>query len=327
MREIKSITGLRVISMDEGAAVGTVSQVVVDLSSGAVLGLILGNGAAERGVLAADIETIGTDVIMVSRREVARHLSELPELEQRKSATTHLLPVFTDNGRRLGVISAIFIDPYEKTITRYEVSSGAIKDLAEGLLVLPIIPGTVHGQDAVIIPEQAVSELGRETGGLFARFSQWGDSARKQYQQVAESAGKMVDTGSETLKKEAAVVREKAKEVSEKAKVAGEKIGEKATEAGAKARQTVAQLGETAKGGIAQGKPAEEPHDASAEQLVPVPADDAAAEQITPVPPDDASAEQIVSAAETTSAAPESDAPVSECGEHSCGCGGDSQES
>lgn len=227
MREIKSINGLRVITVDEGASVGSVNQVVVDLSTGAVLGIILGNGASERGVLSADIQTIGSDVIMISSREVARHLSELPELEKRKGAASHLIPVFTDGGRRLGVVSGIYIDPLEKVVTRYEISSGAIKDLADGLLVLPIISGTVHGQDAIIIPDSAVREMGRESGGLFARFSQWSDSARKQYQQVAESAEKMVETGSETLKKEAAVMRENVADLSAKAKEAATKFGQK----------------------------------------------------------------------------------------------------
>ncbi|MEN6643567.1 MAG: PRC-barrel domain-containing protein [Armatimonadia bacterium] len=238
MREIKSITGLRVISVDEGASVGVVSEVVVDLAAGTVLGLILGNGAGERGVAAEDIQTIGTDVIMISSRGVARHLSELPELEKRKSGHAGGLPVFTASGRRLGMISAIFIDPYEKNVARYEVSGGPLKDLADGILIMPIIPGTVHGQDAVIVPDEAAQELGREAGGLRARFGQWGDTARKQaqqvgdtarkqVQQVAESAEKIVDTSAETLKKEAAVVRERAVDLGAKAREAVTKLGEK----------------------------------------------------------------------------------------------------
>jgi uncharacterized protein YrrD len=263
MREIKSITGLRVISVDEGANVGTVSQVVVDLASGAVLGIIIGSGAGQRGVAAQDIQTIGTDVIMISRREVARHLSELPELEKRKGSSTNLIPVFTNTGRRLGVVSSVFIDPLEKVVTRYEVSSGAIKDLAEGLLVLPIIPGTIHGEDAIILPDEAVREMGRETGGLFARFSQWGEGARKQYQQVAESAEKVVGEGAEVLKKEAAVLKKEASVVRERAKV----VGEKATEMSARAKEAVTHLKEES---------------AAPEDLVPAPPHEAAAEALAP---------------------------------------------
>lgn len=281
MREIKSITGLRVISVDEGASVGVVSEVVVDLAAGTVLGIILGNGAAERGVEAADIQTIGTDVIMISNQGVARHLSELPELEKRKSVHVGGLQVFTASGRRLGVISAIFIDPYEKVVARYEISGGPLKDLADGILIMPIIPGTVHGQDAVIVPDEAAEEMGREAGGLRARFGQWGDTARKQaqqmsetarkqVQQVAESAEKIVDTSAETLKKEAAVVQERAVDIAAKAREAVTKLGEKEESAAIEAEAP----GEGAALAVVVEEPEEivpaAPHEPEKEQIVAV---------------------------------------------------------
>jgi len=215
MREIKSITGLRVISVAEGASVGTVSQVVVDLAKGLLLGLILGDGPAERGVSAADIQTLGADVIMVSSRAVARPLSEFPEMEAHRETSPAPLPIFTASGKRLGIVSSIFIDPYDRVVTRYEVSSGPLHDLAEGVLILPILPGTVHGQDAVIVPDEQVKQLGRESGGWRVRVGQWTDSARKQAQQVSESAEKLYETGSKTIKDEAKVVRDKAAKLSE----------------------------------------------------------------------------------------------------------------
>lgn len=227
MREIKSIAGLRVISVDEGANCGAVSQVVVDLARGLVLGITIGSGASERGVIADDIQTIGTDVVMVYRRENIKPLSDLPDLEDRVSHSQAPLQVITASGRRLGIVSAVFIDPLEKVVISYEVSSGPLKDLAEGVLILPIVPGTVHGEDCLIVPDDAVRELGRETGGLFARFSQWGDTARKQVQVAAGSAEKLASTSAETLKKEAAVVKQRAGELTAKAKEAAQRLTEK----------------------------------------------------------------------------------------------------
>ncbi len=270
MREIKSIVGLRVISVEEGANVGNVNQVVVDLAYGTVVGLILGEGPGERGVLAGEIKTIGSDAIMVSSRSVARVLSELPELESRQQPAHAQLLAFTASGKRLGVVSSIFIDPYDMVVTRYEVSSGPLKDLADGLLVLPILPGTTHGQDAVILPDEQVRQLGREAGGWRARFEHWSDGARKQARQVSEQAEKLYDAAGETVKKEAQVVREKATKLSEtagetvkkEAQVVREKAGklyetsseavkkeaqvvrEKASDLGAKTREAVTKFGE-----------------------------------------------------------------------------------
>jgi uncharacterized protein YrrD len=271
MREIKSIVGLRVLSVDEGANVGTVSQVVVDLASGMVLGLILGDGPGERGVLASDIQTVGTDVIMVSSRSMAKYLSELPELEARKQGSSAPLPVFTAGGRRLGTISSIFMDPYEKVVTRYEVSSGPLKDLADGVLILPILPGTVHGQDAVIVPEEQVRQLGHEAGGWRGRFGQWGETAKKQVAQVSEQAEKLYETSSETLKKEAGVVGETLKK---EAVVVKQRAGELTT----KTREAVSKL--TDKEDAAPGQP-------DADDMVAVAPDKPEAEAIVPAEPEE----------------------------------------
>lgn len=244
MREIRSIVGLRVLSVEEGANVGTVSQVVVDLATGAVLGLIVSDGAGDRGVLAADIKTIGSDVVMVSSKAVATVLSATPDLESRKQLSPEPLAVFTTSGKRLGTVSSVFIDPYDKVVTRYEVSSGPLKDLADGVLILPVLPGTIHGRDAVILPDEQVQQLGREAGGWRSRFGQWSEGARKHVQQVSEQAEKLYETGSETVKKEAEVVRARATKLSE---TAGETVKKEAKVVRAKAAQFTETAGKTVK--------------------------------------------------------------------------------
>lgn len=219
MRDIESITGLRVLTIEEATNLGTVSQVVVDLSQGHVLGILLNTAAGEQAVAAADIQTIGTDVVMVSNRQVLKSRADLPELDKfRRPANAAPLQVFTTSGRRLGAVSAVFIDPLEKVVNRYEVSAGPLRDMAEGVLILPVIAGSVHGQDAVIIPDEMVAKQGRETGGLLAKLNNLGLKVKEQYQQTAEKVEEAVDKGAEALKKEAAVVKERAGDLSEKAK-------------------------------------------------------------------------------------------------------------
>jgi uncharacterized protein YrrD/ElaB/YqjD/DUF883 family membrane-anchored ribosome-binding protein len=210
--------------MEEASSLGTVDQVVVNLAQGQVLGLIINAAGGEQGVLAADLQTIGADVVMVSKREVVQPLVDQPELAKfRRPSGAAPLQVFTTSGRRLGAVSAIYIDPLEKVVTRYEVSGGPLKDMAEGILILPVITGAIHGQDAVIIPDDSVAQEGRETGGLLAKLSNFGQKAKTQYQHASETVEKVVDKGAETLKKDAAVVKEKAIEFTGKAK---EKAGE-----------------------------------------------------------------------------------------------------
>ncbi len=215
MRDIRTITGLRVLSVEEGADLGAVSQVVVDLAAGNVLGIIVGSGSVEKAVRAEDIQTIGTDVVMISSRDVAGAVQEHPELAAHRREPVNPLGVFTKSGRKLGIVATVFIDPLDKVVTRYEVSAGPLKDVTDGILTLPVIDGTIHGQDAIILPDAAVAQFGREIGGLRAALGRLGETAGVKYRQAADGVEKVVESSSETLRKNARVAREKAAELSE----------------------------------------------------------------------------------------------------------------
>jgi len=194
MRDIASIIGLKVISSKEGREVGTVSQAIVSLSSGELEGLIVGKGPSEKGIEAADIEVIGSDAVMVSTHRVARHLSELPGLmEKRRDPAAGPREVLTAAGRRLGVLSTIYIDPATKRVSRYEVSGGAWRDITEGVLSLQPFAGTVDGRDSVVVPAAAMSAPPGE-GGLKQQLAKFGELARSQAQQAAESLSETGDS-------------------------------------------------------------------------------------------------------------------------------------
>lgn len=301
MREIGSIVGLRVLTLDEAVSIGTVSQVVVDLAQGHVLGLILQTSAGERAVAADAIHTIGADVVMVVDRKTVLTTLELPELQKfRRAANAAPLQVFTTSGKRLGAISAVMIDPLEKVVTRYEVSGGPLKDMAEGILILPVMPGCIHGQDAVIIPDETVEQMGRETGGLLTKFNVFGQKVRGQYQQAAVKVEQAVDKSAEVLKKEAAVVKDKTGELTgkarQKAREAAQTMGEvvdKGAETLKKEAATVKEkaeeLGEKAKATVTTAWQGEESKDVEATEP-PAPTAETPAEPAEAAPEPDAAA-------------------------------------
>ena len=232
MRDVASIVGLKVISSKEGREVGTVSQVIVDLASGAVEGLIVGKGPSEKGVEAKDIDVIGLDAVMVGVSKVARHLSELPKLmEKRRDPAQGPREVVTDTGKRVGVLGALYIDPSNKRVTRYEVSGGAWRDITEGVITLAPMEGTVDGRDSIVVPISAFSEIEQGEGGLKAQFAKLASVARIQAKQAAES----LEEGAESVKRGVAVVGEKASEAAAKIKESSK--DEKAPEAAAKTEE------------------------------------------------------------------------------------------
>lgn len=190
MRETGTIVGLQVIGTSDGKLIGHVSEVVCDLATGEVVGLIVGEGPAEKGIMASEIMTIGTDAVMVPSASAAVRLSELPELmKRRREPERGPLMVVTDDGRRLGKVARVWIDPEAKKVTRYEVSAGLMKDLAEGPLTLPVVPGSVHGEDTLILPAAEVELLAAHSGGLRAKL----DELAKRVREQASAAGEQVE--------------------------------------------------------------------------------------------------------------------------------------
>jgi uncharacterized protein YrrD len=233
MRDIASIVGLKVISSKEGREIGAVSQVIVNLASAAVEGLIVGTGPSEKGIEAKDIEVLGQDAVMVGTYKVARHLSELPGLmEKRRDAGAGPREVITDTGNRLGILGAIHIDPANLRVTRYEASGGTWRDITEGVLSLPPMEGTVDGRDSIVVPTAALEAVSGSSGGLRAQFSKLGGVAREQ----AKQAGEALDKGAGALKRGVSDVGGKAAAAAAKVKEAGEG-------AATKAKSAAAQLG------------------------------------------------------------------------------------
>ncbi len=232
MREISTIVGLEVIGIADGKVIGRVSEVVCDLASGKLVGLITGEGPAEKGIPADAIVTIGDDAVMVPASDAAEPLSQMDDL-MRLRREGRPLEVVTDDGRRIGRVSRIWIDPVNKLVTRYEVSRGVVQDITEGRLMLPVIEGTVHGTDTLIVPAAQAMALSGHTGGLR-------DALRKLSQRVKEQS---------------AAARERAEEAARAA------------------RERVQQAVEAAKETIEESKHAQpaEGQQAPAEQAVPEP--------------------------------------------------------
>jgi uncharacterized protein YrrD len=236
MRDIASLVGLKVVSSREGREVGVVSQCIANLATGVLEGLIVGKGPSEKGVEAKDIEALGQDAIMVPDSSVARHLSEVPALlEKRRDPSAGPREVLTDAGKRLGVLGSVFIDPASLKVAHYEASGGALRDMMDGPWELHPMPGTVDGRDSVIVPAAAFQEAAEHPGGLRAGLAKLGETARVQ----AKQAAKGLDKGAEKLKRGAAVVGEKAGEAAAKAKTAGGAAAAKVAEVSKHAAEEV----------------------------------------------------------------------------------------
>ncbi len=212
MRDIASVVGLKVISSTEGRELGSIAQVVFDLSNGDLVGLIIDKGPSEKGIEAKDVSVIGTDAVMVETHKVARHLSEIPTLlERRRDVREGPKEVISADGNRLGALGTVYINPAEKKVSRYEVSGGAWRDITEGALSLEPGNGTVDGRDTVVVPTSLLSEKPATPGGLKAQLAKLGDVARTQARQAAEK----LEESNKSVRENVTVAAGKASETVE----------------------------------------------------------------------------------------------------------------
>lgn len=220
MREIGSITGLKVVSTAEGKSLGTITEVLVDLAAGEMIGVVVGRGPAEKGIRATDLKALGADAVLVETIEVAEHLSAMPELLQRRQALEQGLPdVITSDGRRLGRLGRIYINPETKAVTRFEVSGGKWKELTEGILSLPVVAGIIHGPDVVIVPAEILSESAGK-GGLKASMSYLADTTQVGYRRAAQRAEGLYEEASEAVRHGLTATRQQGEKLAEEIKEA-----------------------------------------------------------------------------------------------------------
>lgn len=199
MREISSLLNSEVISIKEGKRLGVISQAVFDLAQGRLLGIIIGKGPAEKGIRAEDLKTWGPDVVMVEHGEVAKRLSELPELlAARRDPGRPPQQVVTDAGQRLGRLSRVYLEGDKYLVVRFEVSGGAWRDLTEGVLSMPVVKGIIHGPDTIIVPAEAVAKA-TEGVGLKTSVEKAAEAVREAAAEGAKTVREAASEGAKAL--------------------------------------------------------------------------------------------------------------------------------
>ena len=234
MGEVKNtqdVVGLNVFSIEEGRVLGKTTECVVDLATGKVLGLIVAAGKGqEMGIARGDITSVGRDAVMVSTADVLKPLAEVEDLAEHRTAGETPAPrVLTRSGQVLGSLGIVRVDEACEKVIAYEVRGDVVQAVADGPATLPIIKGTVHGRDAVVLPEKATEAIERP-GGLRAWLQKGYDAVREAATEVSEH----VTSAAKKVKETAEAGEERATEAARAARDAVEKRLAPETEPAAK---------------------------------------------------------------------------------------------
>lgn len=205
MKDTRDVIGLNVFSVEEGRILGRTAECVVDLATGNVLGLVVEiAGGGEMGIARADLTAIGKDAVMVSSGTVMKTVADVAGLADHR--TVGKAPrVLTRNGQVLGTLGVVRVDEACRKVESYEIVGDVIHAIADGPATLGVTKGTVHGRDAIVLPDDAAKAITRP-GGLRASFE-------KAMGTVREKAGE---------------VSEKVSDAAKRARDAGEAAGGKA---------------------------------------------------------------------------------------------------
>jgi len=227
VKDTRDVIGLSVFSFEEGRILGRTAECVVDLSTGKVIGLVVEIGAGvERALARADITAVGKDAVMLASDKLLKPVADVAGLEDHR--TVGKAPrVLTRAGQVLGTLGVVRVDEACNKVESFEIVGDMIQALAEGPATLGLTKGTVHGRDAIVLPDAATEAITRP-GGLRASLEKALGTVREKATEVggkvSEAAKKARTVGEAAGGKALA----KAKDAAARARTVGEATGEKA---------------------------------------------------------------------------------------------------
>jgi uncharacterized protein YrrD len=119
----ESLRGLAVVSVQQAERIGTVDDILVDLSKHQVAALLLQGGLFRGGpmVLWSDIRSIGRDAVMVDDSSAAVPTADQDQVM--RLANLRDTPVVGDNGELAGTVAGVDFDEGTGKVTAYIVSA------------------------------------------------------------------------------------------------------------------------------------------------------------------------------------------------------------
>lgn len=162
MQKIKELLGLPVINLSTGKQIGEVKDVVIDMVSYRMVGVLLCHAGwfhGGTGIHIQQIKSIGADSITVVDETVILNEEEIVT-DNHKLLNEDIIgkPIVTTDGKAIGTLSDIYVDTKAGMLTGYEVSDSVIKDLLEGRRTMSLPSMQMIGEETLIVSDVADNE-------------------------------------------------------------------------------------------------------------------------------------------------------------------------
>ncbi len=161
--DIKQLKGIAVIAIDDGARLGSVNDVLVDLDHRCVRAFVINEGGLLRGnnriLDIGDVRSVGADAVMIQSRDLLKadredtRYQSFPNLH-----TITSLRVVSQNGDLVGNMSTIHFETNDGTFTDLEISKHGLLGSFQSKIVVPAAAAVSMGRDVVVIPNEYSAE-------------------------------------------------------------------------------------------------------------------------------------------------------------------------
>lgn len=161
------LIGLPVMDIKSGRQLGTIQDLCLTSDSLAVEGLLVaGGGWSGKNFCIPynNIRTIGPHAVIVETADKPDNIND--NAPERYAGVLVGMQVMAADGRNLGTISDIIIDPLDGTIQSMELSEGPLDDLIKGRSILPWYPPGNSNSDAHIISGEHADQLSSYNKGI-----------------------------------------------------------------------------------------------------------------------------------------------------------------
>jgi uncharacterized protein YrrD len=209
MRKAQTLIGQDVVSLADGTRITTVKDLVMGDDLTTLAALLVDEGGFLRSSKVIPIHAVssfGKDAVMVESADALVEASQLPDIDDILRQDLRLVgtQVMTAEGEIKGTISDLYFEPGTGRIAGFEISHGALGDVAQGPSFVQAGDLTGIGSEVAYITADAAAQLDRTDGGaggavgqLQEKLGEAGQAAKQQLDAAVADARDRIPTSSQ----------------------------------------------------------------------------------------------------------------------------------
>ncbi len=209
------VIGLKVITLDTGEKVNTVTDIIFDPSANQVTALLIDEGgwfSEAKVILIQDVKAIGVDAVTIESSDLIKKASEAPQRVTNIAQDKNYLSqsrVITEEGTELGKISDIYFDEHTGKVLQLEVTQGILKDTTGGKKLVNTSDIITVGEYALIVKNYIEADMSSqaESQGLKGTFNTTMEKTKdslgilkEKAQETGHNLSAKLETGTDKLK-------------------------------------------------------------------------------------------------------------------------------